>query len=153
MQTWGLLQVLLNLEDLNLQEAQRLLFFLVKSDARYTSQRIADMILISKASALCFRRNILKRKLLKRFPRYDQKIFMNVVVGDKPWIHYTKPHRKISNRVWLTKNARRPCIATRITSAKHVVYTILFTTKGLAIQVLIPKGKSMNHQGFTKKCS
>ena len=109
MQTWGLLQVLLNLEDLNLQEAQRLLIFLVKSDARYTSQRIADMVLISKASALCFRRNILKlkqentwwaphflneeqtgvpvrtaRKLLKRFPRYDQKIFINVVVGDEP---------------------------------------------------------------------
>ena len=28
--------------------------FLVKSDARYTSQRIADMVGISKASALCF---------------------------------------------------------------------------------------------------
>ena len=99
MQTGGLLQVLLNLEDLNLQEAQRLLIFLVKSDARYTSQRIAGMVLISKASALCSRRYILKlkqentrwtphflneeqkgvtvrtaRNLLKRFPRYDQII-------------------------------------------------------------------------------
>ena len=63
---------------------------------------------ISKASDLFFWQNILKlknestrwvphllnkeqkcvpvrtaRKLLKRFPRYDQKIFMNVIVGDE----------------------------------------------------------------------
>ena len=55
-------------------------------------------------------------KLLKRFPRYDQKIFMNVIVGDESWIHHFKPHQKISNRVWFTKNARRHCITTRITS-------------------------------------
>ena len=42
-------------------------------------------------------------KLLKRFPRYDQNIFMNVVVVDESWIHYFEPHRKIINRVWLTK--------------------------------------------------
>ena len=109
------------------------------------------MVEILKASALCFWRNILKlkkestwwvphlldeeqkcvqvrtaRKLLKRFPRYDQKIYMNVIVYDESWIHYFKPHRKISNRVWLTKNARRHCIATRITNAKNVMYTIFF---------------------------
>ena len=66
------------------------------------------MIVISKAFALRFWRNILKmkkentrraprllneeqkythvrtaRKLLKRFPRYDQKLFMNVVTYDE----------------------------------------------------------------------
>ena len=81
------------------------------------------MVEISKAAALCFWRNILKlrkestrwvphlldeeqkgvpvrtaRKLLKRFPRYDQKVFMNVIVGDESWINYFKPHRIISNR-------------------------------------------------------
>ena len=35
---------------------------LVKSDARYTSQRIVDMVEFSKASALCFWQNILKLK-------------------------------------------------------------------------------------------
>ena len=34
------------------------------------------------------------RTLLKRFPRYDQRIFMNVVVGDESWVHYFKSHRK-----------------------------------------------------------
>ena len=86
------------------------------------------MVGISKAFALSFWRNILKmkkesiwwaphllneeqkythvrtaRKLLKRFQRYDQKLFMNVVTYDESWMHYFEPHRKISNRVWLTK--------------------------------------------------
>ena len=60
-QAWGQLQVLLNHGDLNLQVVKRL-FFLVKSDARYNSQLIADMVGISKASALRFWRNILKLK-------------------------------------------------------------------------------------------
>ena len=116
--------------------------FLVKSDARYTSQLIADMFGISKASSLRFWRNILKlkkestrwapnllneeqkcmhvttaSKLLKRIPRYGEIIFMHVVVGDESWIHFLEPHQTIRNPVWLNKNARRPCNATRITSA------------------------------------
>ena len=43
------------------------------------------------------------RKLLKRFPRYDQKLFMNEVTYVESWMHYFEPHRKISNQVWLTK--------------------------------------------------
>ena len=34
---------------------------------------------------------------------------------------------------------------------KSVTYTIFFTTKGLAIQVLIRKGKSMNARFYEKK--
>ena len=90
------------------------------------------------------------RKLLKRFPRYDKKLFMNIATGDESWIHFFEPHRKISNQVWLTKNAKRPCIAKRMTSVKKVMYAIFFTTKGLAIQVPVPKGKSMNAR-FTRK--
>ena len=98
-QAWGLLRELLNLVDLNLQVVHR--FFsskIVKSGARYTSRQIADMVGISKAFALSFCRNILKKKkestwwapdllnekqkyahvrtahkLLKQFPRYDQR--------------------------------------------------------------------------------
>ena len=81
------------------------------------------MVEISKASALCFWRTILKlkkestrwaplllneeqkcvhvrteRKLLKRFSRYDHKIFMNEVVGDESWIHYFEPHRNMAHQ-------------------------------------------------------
>ena len=54
-QAWDLIQVLLNLVDLNLQVVQILLNFdLVKPDARYTSQLIADLVGISKVFALRF---------------------------------------------------------------------------------------------------
>ena len=42
------------------------------------------------------------------------------------------------------QNARRPCIAKRISSVKKVMYAIFFTPNVLALQVSIPKGKSMN---------
>ena len=28
---------------------------------------------------------------------YDQKIFMNAVVGDESWVHHFEPHLKISS--------------------------------------------------------
>ena len=102
--------------------------YIVKSDTKIFFSAVADIVGISKAFTLHFWRNILKmkkestwwsphllneeqkythvsmaRKLLKRFPRYDQKLFMNVVTYDESWMHYFEPHRKISNRVWLTK--------------------------------------------------
>ena len=151
---------------------------LVKSDARYTSQLIADMVGISKAFALRFWRNSLKlkkestrwaphllneekicihvstaRKLLKRFPRYDQIPFMNVVIGNESWILFFESHRKVRNQLWLIINVRWLCIATRITNAKTVMYAIFFTTKGLAIQVLIPKGRSINASFHKEKSS
>ena len=57
MQTWDLFYVLLNLVDLNLVVVQGLLknkIKIVKSDTSYTSQLMADMVGISKASALHF---------------------------------------------------------------------------------------------------
>ena len=93
------------------------------------------MVGISKAFALRFWRNILKmkkestwwappllneeqkythvrtaRKLFKRFQRYDQKLFMNVVTYDESWMHYFGPDRKISNRVWFTKMQEGPVL-------------------------------------------
>ena len=76
---------------------------------------------------------------------------MNVVVGNVSSIHCFEPHQKIRNRVWLINNARRPCIAPRITSAKKVMYALFLSTKGLAIQVLIPKGRSMSEEQFLIK--
>ena len=49
------------------------------------------------------------------------------------------------------QNTRRPCIAKRITSVKKVMYAIVFTPNGLAIQVSIPKGKSMNTRFYRNK--
>ena len=45
----------------------------------------------------------------------------------------------------------RPCIAKRITSVKKVMYAIFFTPNRLAIQISIPKGKSMNTRFYRNK--
>ena len=65
---------------------------------------------------------------------------MNVVTDDESRIRFFEPHRKISNRVWLIKNATGTYIAKRIARVKKVMYAIFFTTKGLAIKVPVPKG-------------
>ena len=48
------------------------------------------------------------------------------------------------------QNARRPCIAKRITSVKKVMYAIFFTPNGLAIQVSIPEYKVLQEQFLRK---
>ena len=64
-------------------------------------------------------------------PTYAKKIFMNknVVTGDEFWIHSLKPQQQNSNRVWLVKDARRPCITKRSAGVKKVMYAIFFNTK------------------------
>ena len=92
------------------------------------------------------------RKLLKRFLRYDQKLFMNVVIYDESWMHFFEPHRKINNRVWLTKMQEGLVLPKGLpVLKKKVMYAIFFTPNGLAIQVSIPKGTSMNTRFYRNK--
>ena len=82
-----------------------------------------------------------------------RKIYMNVVTGGESWIYYFEPHQKISIWVRLTKNARRPCIATRITriaSTKKVMYAIFSLLRDLQSSFLYRK-TSQRIQVFTRK--
>ena len=45
------------------------------------------------------------KKLLQMFPKYDKKQFANVVTGDDTWVHYFKPIREVSNKIWATNTA------------------------------------------------
>ena len=87
----------------------------------------------------------------KGFQDRIRKKIMNVVRVDESWIHFFELHWKISNSVWLTKDARRLSIAKSIASVKKFMYAIFFNTKGLPIQVPVPKGKSMNARFYKKK--
>ena len=42
----------------------------------------------------------------EKFSKIQSEKTMNVVTGDESWIHFFEPHCKISNQVWLTKDAR-----------------------------------------------
>ena len=83
------------------------------------------------------------KTVLKMYPKYSKKAFDNIIIGDETWVYYFEPKQKVANRIWATKNARRPCIAKRIRTVKKVLYAIFFTNKGSAIQIPVPKGRTV----------
>ena len=54
------------------------------------------------------------KKLLKMCPKYSKKAFDKKATGDETCVYYFEPKRKVANRIWATKNARRLNIAKRI---------------------------------------
>ena len=91
------------------------------------------------------------KQLLKQFPKYNSRSFANIITGDEMWVHFYEPKRKIQNKIWATKGSQRPCIAKRTMSIKKVMYVIFFTNQGPAIQIAIPKGKSVNAKLYKGK--
>lgn len=83
------------------------------------------------------------KKLLKMYPKYNKKAFDNFVTGDETWVYYFEPKRKCSNRIWATKNAKRPSIAKRQRTVKKVLYVIFFDNKGPVMQIPVPKGRTV----------
>ena len=77
------------------------------------------------------------------FPKYNKKLFANVVTGDETWVHYFEPVRKVSNKIWVTKHSKRPIIAKHSLSTKKVLYAIFFSGEGVAIKVPVLKGKNI----------
>ena len=65
----------------------------------------------------------------------------NVVTGDETWVNSFKSVRKLSSKIWATKNSKRPVIAKRTLGAKKILYAIFFSGEG--IQVPVKKGKSV----------
>ena len=76
--------------------------------------------------------------------QYNNRSFANIISGDETWVHFYEPKRKIQNKMWAFKGGKRPCIAKCTMSIKKVMYVIFFTNQGPAIQIAIPKGKSVN---------
>jgi hypothetical protein len=83
------------------------------------------------------------KKLLQMFPKYDKNQFANVVTGDESSVHYFEPVRKVSDKIWATKHNKRPIIAKRSLTAKKVLYVIFFSGEGVAIKLLLKKGKNI----------
>lgn len=142
---------------------------MVANDARFSVKHIARCVGIStgavhtilkrdlKMKRICARwiphlltkeqklaRVNLCKKLLKEFPKYENRTFANVITGDETWVHFFEPKRKSQNKIWASKGCRRPCIAKRTMSVKKVMYVIFFSNQGPAFQIVVPKGKSVN---------
>ena len=85
---------------------------------------------------------LVAEKLLKMFQIYDKKQFANVVPGDENGVYLFELVRKVSNKILATKHSRRPIIVKRSLSARKVWYAIFFSGEGVAIKVLVEKGKT-----------
>jgi hypothetical protein len=77
----------------------------------------------------------ISEQLLKQFPKYNNRSFANVSIGDGTCVHFYEPKRKIHNNLWATKGSQRPCIAKRTMSVKKVMYILFFTNQGPSIQI------------------
>ena len=142
---------------------------LVATGARFTTRPIAKCVGISVGAAHTILRRDLKirrisvrwiphliakeqklarvriaKQWLKQFPKYNNRSFANIITGDETWVHFYEPKQKIQNKIWTTKGGIRPCIAKRTMSIKKVMYVIFLTNQGPAIQIAVPKGKSVN---------
>lgn len=60
------------------------------------------------------------------FPKFNQRQFENIVNVDKTQIHYSEPVRTIGNKIFLSKDGRRPVIAKRSINTNGVLYCISF---------------------------
>lgn len=149
---------------------------IVKSDARLTIEQISKSVGMSAASVFRILKRDLKmrriaarwiphllteeqkrvrletaKKLLKLYPKYDKKKFSDLITGDETWVHFFEPTRKVSNKIWATKNCRRPTIAKRILSVKKAMFVIFFDIRGHVVQVIVPRKKSVTGLFYKQK--
>ena len=138
---------------------------ILNSDARYTSCKIARMTGISEASVrtilkknLGLTRKVVRwtphiltneqmasrvkmaRKLLKLFPIFERKVFVNIVTKDETWVHFFEPQRKIDKKIWATRNA---VIAKRTISVYKVMLAVFFDIDGPIVHVSVPRGEQL----------
>ena len=51
-------------------------------------------------------------------------MFDSFITGDETWVHFYEPKRKVDNRIWALKHAKRPSIAKR-TLKESVIHHFL----------------------------
>ena len=56
---------------------------------------------------------------------------------------FFEPQRKIDNKIWATRNARRSVIAKRTISVKKVMLAVLFDINGPITQISVPRGQTV----------
>ena len=64
---------------------------------------------------------------------------------------FFEPQRKLDNKIWTTRNARRPFIAKRPISVKKVILTVFFDINGPIIQISVPRGQTVTVTFYKRK--
>lgn len=90
------------------------------------------------------------KQLLKKYPKYQKKVFDGLVTGDETWVHFYKPKRKVDNRIWALKHAKMPSIAKRTLIAQKVLYAIFFRNCGPIMQIAVLEGRCVSGSFYKK---
>lgn len=93
----------------------------------------------------------LAKETLKKFKKLDSKKISELIMGDKTWIYYFEPQRRINKKQWLRKDQARPTIVKRTKNAKKVMYTVFFNSQGPVVQVAVPGGKTVTGKFYRDK--
>jgi arginine deiminase len=48
----------------------------------------------------------ISKQLLKQYAEYNTRSFANIITGDKTWLHFYEPKRKIHNKICATKGSQ-----------------------------------------------
>ena len=94
------------------------------------------------------------KQLLKKYPKYQKKkLFDSLITGDETWVQFYEPKRKVDNRIWAMKHAKRRSIAKQ-TLTEKVLYTIFFPEiLGHSCKLLFQKvGVCLVNVVLKKKC-
>ncbi|XP_062583452.1 uncharacterized protein LOC134245195 [Saccostrea cucullata] len=92
------------------------------------------------------------KKIITLFKKRKNRLFSDipVVTGDETWVHYFQPQRKFDNKIWMTKQGKRPVIVKRCQSTKKTLQAIFFDREGVVLQFPISKKRSVT--GKIYKC-
>ena len=110
---------------------------IIEGDARFTVRDIARKVGISLSTVhLILKKHL---KVRKSFARWVPHLFTDEQNSHglkwpkicfkcfKTCVYYFEPVRKFSNKIWVSKNSRRPIIAKRSLSARKIWYAIFFS--------------------------
>ena len=91
------------------------------------------------------------KQLLKKYIKYQKKnVFDILITGDETWVHFYEPKRKIDNRKWALKYAKRQVSAKQTLAAKTVLYAIFFRDSRPLMQIAVPKGRDVSGSFFIR---
>ena len=85
----------------------------------------------------------LASQVIEKYDKCDPCCLEEIVTGDETGIYHFQPDSKAKNKVWVLSESDRPVIARRCKTSNHILYAILFDSKGPVLQIPVPKGSSV----------
>ena len=85
----------------------------------------------------------LASQVIEKYDKCDPGRLEEIVTGDETWIYHFQPNSKAENKVWVSSEGDRAVIACRCKTSNRMLYAIIFDSKGLVLQIPVPKGSSV----------